>query len=127
MSITVSGTVKLDGQPLKRTFVEILFEFPWRFAIFGGEFALTDNNGHFERTFSPPAYASRLTSKIDIRIHCQNTAVRVLEAGQIDSNIHVDQVIANGGILNLTSGTLGTVYDHFRLLAQGIDVYDTVW
>jgi len=79
---------------------------------------LTDENGSF--TFD----AGFLADKVDIRVYCHNSVLRVLDGGfPIPTPVH--QVI--GGVANGDTKEIPQQRDFYRILATSLDVYDTVW
>ena len=109
----VTANITVKGKPLKRAFVEhIAFGVSQRVN-------LTDSNGSF--TFD----AGFGFDRVDVRIHCFNSVARVFDGGTIFSSISIDKNVANGGTIRLNSA--GEKQDHFDVLDQCLDVYDTVW
>jgi hypothetical protein len=108
----ITAAVKINGQPLKRAFVE--HRGPFGFGSLG--FDLTDSNGSF--TFD----AGLLSNQIDIKIHCQNSVIRVVNGGLFNSGISFSTTVTNGAIVSITTNP-----DHFKILNICLDVYDTVW
>lgn len=133
MSVRVSGKITLDGEPLKRNFIDIKASFI-RIARPGINLTrtiatlITDDDGDFSANIEVPSFIPKFNKgRFTIGVHCQNSVIRVLEASGVDLEIIVEKKIQNGGVLNLTQSDLGSHYDHFRILTQCIDVYDRVW
>jgi len=109
----VTANVKVSGQPIRRAFVE--HTGPAGIGSLG--WSLTDNNGSF--TFD----AGLLASRVDVRVYCQNAVIRVLDGG-LPVPVPVSQMInvGNGDSVNVSGQR-----DHYKILNQALDVYDTVW
>lgn len=135
MKVKISGTILLDNKPLKRNFIDLRVNLPAINDPLNNlsrvvEFMLTDDKGHFSTVIRIPRFIQNFDiTQITIGIHAHNSAIRVLNAIGAFIDIKILKVLdmRNGGILNLTTSNLGNVYDHFRILAQSIDIYDTVW
>ncbi len=135
MATILSGTITLDGQPLKRTFFELFVSvslpgITGHHRTFSIDILLTDDNGQFSAVFDTSVILKPfkfVPTQLTLKIYCHNSTIRVLKAATPDEEIHVLQNMTNGGTLNLTQQTLGEFYDHFRILEQCLDVYDTVW
>jgi hypothetical protein len=108
----ITAAVTINGQPLKRAFVE--HRGPFGFGSLG--FDLTDSNGSF--TFD----AGPLSNQIDIKIHCRNSVIRVVNGSLFNSGISFSTTVTSGAIVSITTNP-----DHFRILNICLDVYDTVW
>jgi hypothetical protein len=108
----ITASVTINGQPLRRAYVE--HTGPFGIGTLG--FDLTDANGSF--TFD----AGLLSNEVDVKIHCQNSVVRVVDGAFFNSPISFNAKVANGVTVNVTSKP-----DHYRILNRCLDVYDTVW
>lgn len=109
----VTAHISENGRPLKRVFVEHtspIGTLGW---------ALTDQNGSF--TFDAGPFADH----VDIKIHCQNSVVRVMDGSTILLPIAINKNVGNGDSVNLD--TTSEKKNHFRILNMVLDVYDTVW
>lgn len=111
----VTANIAENGRPLKRVFVE----HTGPFGIGSLGWALTDSNGSF--TFD----AGPLADHVDIKIHCQNSVIRVLDGSTILSPIEIKKYVGNGDSVNLN--TASEKKNHFRILNAVLDVYDSVW
>jgi hypothetical protein len=111
----VTANIKENGRALKRVFVE----HTGPFGVGSLGWALTDSNGSF--TFD----AGPLANRVDIKIHCQNSVIRVLDGSGILFPISVNKNVGNGDSVNIN--TNADKKDHFRILNSVLDVYDTVW
>jgi hypothetical protein len=111
----VTANIKENGRPLKRVFVE--HTGPFGIGSLGWD--LTDANGSF--TFD----AGPLASKVDIKIHCQSSVMRVMDGSTVLWPISINKNVGNGDSVNLD--TVNEKKDHFRILNMVLDVYDTVW
>ncbi|WP_237709095.1 hypothetical protein, partial [Citricoccus sp. CH26A] len=63
--------------------------------------------------------------RVDVRIHCRNSVIRVVDDSDSipgTAPIHVTMSLAHGDVTSV-----GSFRDHFRILGQAQDVYDTVW
>jgi len=91
--------ITVQGKPLKRAFVEHL--------AFGmsQRVTLTDSSGSF--TFD----AGFGFNRVDVQIHCCNSVIRVF--------------VGNSETMRLNSAK--EKEDHFDVLDECLDVYDTVW
>lgn len=78
---------------------------------------LTDDNGAF--TFD----AGLLANEIDFRVHCQNSVIRVLDGGRFNIAVSVGGRCQHGTRFIIPNAHT----DHFRILNQCVDIYDTVW
>ena len=107
----ITASVTISGQPLKRAFVEHI-------GLFGISlgFKLTDANGSF--TFD----AGLGFNELDVKIHCQNSVLRVVDGAFFASPISFSAKVANGATISITSKP-----DHYRILNICLDIYDTVW
>jgi hypothetical protein len=110
----VTANVSVDGQPLKRTYVE--HTGPGGIGSLG--FAMTDQNGSF--TFD----ASFIANHVDIKVYCQNSVIRVLDGGTLVPLPVYQQFAAVG---NGDAVSIGQQKDHFKIMARALDVYDIVW
>ncbi len=108
----ITASVSINGQPLKRVYVE----HTGPFGIGSLGFNLTDNNGSF--SFD----AGLLSNQIDVKIHCQNSVIRIVNGGLFNSGISFQTAVTNGARVNITTNP-----DHFRILNTCLDIYDTVW
>jgi hypothetical protein len=109
----ITASVTIDGQPLRRAFVEHLA--PFWFGSLG--FDLTDSNGRFsfDSVF--------LSNQVDVKIHCQNSVIRVVDGDVFNvPPISFTTTVTNGATINIT-----TKIDNYRILNSCLDVYDTVW
>jgi hypothetical protein len=113
----VTANIHVMGVPLRRTFIE--HTDPTGLSSLG--WTMTDNNGSF--TFD----AGPFSSSVDIKIHCQNSVVQVLNAPMLSVPIDIHVSVGNGHTLNVENTGHNDVLDHFRILAKCQDVYDTVW
>lgn len=110
----VTASLRVNNVPLRRVFVEHL-------GVLGINlgWTLTDQNGSF--TFDAgPGF-----SRIDIRVHCRNSVIRIVDDSDVipgTSRIKVKMNVGNGEVVEV-----GSFVNHFRILAQAQDVYDTVW
>ena len=110
----VTANVRIAGRPLRRAFVE--HTGPAGFGSLGWD--LTDENGSF--TFD----AGLLADKVDIKVHCHNSVLRVLDGGlPVPTPVH--QVI--GGVANGDTKEIPHQRDFYRIMSTSLDVYDTVW
>src|SRR5262249_21566430 len=82
---------------------------------------MTDGNGSF--TFD----AGFGFNAVDIKIHCQNSVIQVLNAPLLSVPIDIHVSVANGKTLKIENSGHDDVLDHFRILVKCQDVYDTVW
>ena len=113
----VTANIHVKGVPLRRAFVE--HTDPTGLTSLG--WAITDSNGSF--TFD----AGLFSNSVDIKIHCQNSVVQVLNAPVLSAPIDIHVSVANGGTVKVENTGHNDVLDHFRILAKCQDVYDTVW
>ncbi|MFZ1784061.1 MAG: hypothetical protein WAU23_02570 [Ferruginibacter sp.] len=109
----VTAFITENGNPLRRAYVEHI-----AFGISIG-IAITDNNGSFQFEAGP------LANQIDIRIHAQNTVVRVVNGDRFNTGISINKRVANGDQINIISTT--DFWDQFRILNIMQEVYDKVW
>jgi hypothetical protein len=122
MSVTL--TINLRGRPLRRTYISH-FDF-WRFPQ--TLFFLTDENGvvtvnNTGVTWGDPAGPN---GRITIRVHAQNSVVRVLD-GALRTPIEVTQDfrVEDGDTININSND--EQQDHFRIMNLCLVVYETVF
>jgi hypothetical protein len=108
----VTANIKVKGVPLRRAFVE--HTDPSGLTSLG--WAMTDGNGSF--TFD----AGFGFDAVDIKIHCQNSVIRVLNAPLLSVPIDIHVSVANGKTLKIENSGHQDVLDHFRLLAKCQDV-----
>jgi hypothetical protein len=108
----ITASVTINEQPLKRIFVE--HTGPFGLGTLG--FDLTDANGSF--SFDAGIFAN----EVDVKIHCQNSVIRVVDGAFLTTPIIFNAKVANGATVNVTSKP-----DHYRILNRCLDVYDTVW
>jgi len=109
----VTANINVNRDPLKRVFVEHLV------LGIGTGFTLTDANGSF--SFD----AGLGFDRVDIRIHCYNSVIRVLDGSLITWPVSIDKSVLNGESIQLNS--VPEKEQHFDILSQCLDVYDTVW
>jgi hypothetical protein len=108
----VTASVRIDGKPLKRTYVE--HTGPFGLGSLG--FYLTDGNGSFTID------AGLFSDKVDVKIHCQNSVVRVVNGASLNSGIFFHAFVGNGEAINITDHV-----DHYKILNSCLNVYDAVW
>lgn len=114
MALVTAALTDADGVPLRRTFVEHLGPFDVSLG-----WTLTDRNGSFTLDAGP------FFDRVDVRVHCRNSVIRVVDDSDAipgTSRIAVKMNLGNGEV-----GQLGSFRDHFRILTQAQVVYDTVW
>jgi hypothetical protein len=105
----ITAAVRIGGKPLRKAFVE-------RTGLAGSEgFTMTDENGSF--TFDGGWF-----DRIDVRIYCQNSVLRVLDGAKGNFPVSFSAKATNGATI-----TIDKQRDHFRILNQCLDVYETVW
>lgn len=114
MTVVTAALTDNGGVPLRRVFVEHIGLFDvslgWK---------LTDANGSV--TFDAGPGFDRL----DLRVHCRNSVLRVVDDSDAipgTSRIHVKVNVGNDEV-----AAVGSFSKHFRILSQAQDVYDTVW
>jgi hypothetical protein len=114
MAVVTAALTDTDGLPLRRTFVEHVGPFGvslgWR---------LTDENG------SVTLDAGFGFSRVDVRVHCRNSVIRVVDDS--DAVPGTSRVAAPMNLGNGEVAQVGAFGNHFRILTQSLDVYDTVW
>lgn len=108
--------VQLAGAPLRHTFVSYTpaFENP--------QIELTNQDGFV--TFK----GMKASSRIDVVVHVQNLAVRVLKgdtAGVTELSLRFRNR-TNGAVCNITAADT-TRFDHFKVMDRCYDVYQTVF
>lgn len=85
---------------------------------------LTNNNGRVEDENGNPGIES-VSPSADIRIHCQNTIVRVLDGARANIAVYQDKNIQDGSVVNLN--TNAEQDDHYAILNRCLLVYDVVF
>lgn len=116
----VRATFKLDNAPLKRTYIEHVgpFGVPLGTYITNDDGQVIDSNGVF-------GIDSLTTTNVDVKVHCQNAVVKVLNGGVVGVppfDVTNDTQIDHDATVSISSDL-----DHFRILQQCIDAYDTVF
>jgi hypothetical protein len=114
MAVVTAALTDTDGTALRRTFVEHLGPFDVSLG-----WTLTDANGSFTLD------AGLGFNRVDIRVHCRNAVMRVVDDSDAvpgTSQVSVKMNLGNGEV-----GQVGSFGRHFRILTQCQDVYDTVW
>lgn len=109
----VTANVRVNGRPVRKAFVEHVGPF----GVGSLGWSLTDDQGSF--MFDAGPFANR----VDVRVHCQNSVLRVLDGG-LPVPIPVSQ------IFNVDDGasiSIAGQQDHFRILNTCLNVYETVW
>lgn len=111
-------TVQVNGRPLRRAYVEHL--------VFGAGTGvyLTDNAGRIRDEQGNEGIDS-LTPNADIRVHCQNSVVRVLNGTASNIAVHQDKSIVDGSVVNLN--TTAEQDDHYAILNRCLLAYDVVF
>lgn len=114
MTVVTASLIDADGEPLRRVFVEHIGLFDvslgWK---------LTDGNG------SVTADAGQGFDRVDLRVHCRNAVLRVVDDSDlVPGTSHVSVKVSVGHGETVPIGSFG---DHFRILVQAQEVYDTVW
>src|SRR5437762_13648504 len=104
----VTANIRVNGVPLRRAFVE--HTDPTGLTSLG--WTITDGNGSF--TFD----AGLFFNSVDIKIHCQNSVVQVLNAPLLSAPIDIHLSVNNGGTINIESTGHNDVVDHFRILTK---------
>src|SRR5262249_45342813 len=97
----VTANIRVKGEPLRRAFVEHTDAS----GVVSLGWALTDSNGSF--TFD----AGLLFNSVDIKIHCQNSIVQVLNAPLLSAPIDIHVSVANGGTVNIENTGHSDVLD----------------
>jgi hypothetical protein len=109
----VTANVRVAGNPIRKAFVE----HTGPFGVGSLGWTLTDNQGSF--TFD----AGALANKVDVKVYCQNSVVRVLDGGlPVPVPVYQSFAVGNGDSIRITSQR-----DHYRILNTCLDVYETVW
>ncbi len=109
----VTANVRVNGRPLRRAFVEHVGPF----GVGSLGWSLTDDQGSF--MFDAGPFANR----VDVRVHCQNSVLRVLDGG-LAVPIPVSQVF---NVDDGASISIAGQQDHFRILNDSLTIYRTVW
>ena len=112
--MTVTVTVTVQGRPLQQAYVSH-FDF---FRIPQTRFFRTGDDGRAE--------IAGVTGTTKVRVHCQNPVVRVLD-GAFPVPVEVSQEFTVSDEDTITINTAAQQRDHFRVLQQCQEVYDTVW
>ena len=118
----ITITIHLNGNPLRRTYVSHfdLLRVPHTLFFRTNDLGqVTISNAGV--TFGDPNGPAGAT---DITVHAQNVVARVLDA---NLGVEVSQrfTVSNGSIINIT--TTAQQRDHFRILDQCLDAYETVF
>lgn len=111
-------TVKVNNRPLRRAFVEHLW--------FGApvQMCLTDNDGRV-RDGNGNLGIDSLSPGADIRIHCQNSVVKVLDGSKLNVPVTQDRSIKDGDVVDLT--TTAHQQAHYAILNRALLIYDVVF
>jgi hypothetical protein len=109
----VTANVKVNGRPIRQAFVEHVG--PGGIGSLG--WGLTNDQGSF--TFDAGPFADR----VDVRLHCQNSVLRVLDGG-LAIPIPVSQTFTVG---NGDTKEVPNQRDHYRILDTCLEIYQTVW
>lgn len=111
-------TVQVNGNPLRRAYVEHI-----AFGISAGMY-MTDDDGRV-RDENGDLGINAPTGNADIRIHCQNSVVRVLDGRRANIAVFQDRAIRDGSAVNLD--TNAEQQAHYAVLNRCLLVYDVVF
>ena len=111
-------TVQVNGRPLRRAYVEHLV-----FGVGTGMY-LTDDTGRIRDEQGNEGIDS-LSRNADIRVHCQNSVVRVLNGAALNIAVHQDKSILDGSVVNLN--TIAEQHHHYAILNRCLLAYDIVF
>ena len=111
-------TIQVNGRPLRRAYVEHLV-----FGVGTGMY-LTDDSGRV-RDEQGNLGIDSFTPNADVRVHCQNTVVRVLNGTAANIAVHQDKGIVDGATFNLN--TAAEQKDHYAILNRCLLAYDIVF
>lgn len=107
----VTAAVEVDWEPVRRAYVEHVGPV----VIGDPKLVLTDGNGSF-------TFDAGLIDWVDVKIHCHNPAVRVLDGAKFNIGVSFNATVSNGSTINITDQG-----DHYRILNSCLDIYDKVW
>ena len=108
--MSVTGTIYIDGSPLKRAFLK-----HYNPAYPLGRIFLTDNNGCVTLSAN-----GNHTEAVAVTVLCQNPVVRVLDGDKFGLPLTQEVSFRDGGIVQIT----GSKSRHFRVLQQCLDAYN---
>ena len=124
--MAVSFTVQLRGAPLRRTYVshfDVLRVPQTLFFRTDEQGQVTISNAGLANATLDPGGPS---GTIRVRVHAQNSVVRVLDGGlPVPIEVTQEFSVANGGTININ--TDAEQQDHFRIMDACLKVYDTVF
>lgn len=119
---TVKIRVQVNGNPLRRAYVE----HATTVGFLTSKIYMTDNSGRVRDEQGNLGIDAGFSQTVDIRVHCQNTVVRVLDGKR--ANIAVVQEktgLGDGATVNLH--TNAEQDDHYAILNRCLLAYDIVF
>jgi hypothetical protein len=103
----IAARVEVDGEPLRRAYVEHIGLGSVGVQLTSQEGAFSFDGGFFDR--------------IDVKVHCQNSVIRVVNGEVLNWGISIDKKVGHGDVIRIRNR------DDFTILNSCLDVYDTVW
>lgn len=117
---TIKVTVHVDGRPLRRAYVEHATSL----GFVSSEFYLTDNEGRV-RDKDGNLGIETMFGSADLRIHCQNTVIRVHDGARVMIPVTQDKSgIRDGDVINLN--TDAEQHAHYAILNRCLLTYDNI-
>lgn len=114
----IKATIRVDGNPLRRAYIEHIY--------FGASVRvyMTDSQGRIRDENCSEGIDSD-TQWADVRIHCQNPVLRVLDGGKYNIGVHQDRKLQNGDVIDLDANAAQA--DHFAILNRMLFAYEAVF
>lgn len=103
----ITARVEVDGEPLRRAYVEHIGLGSVGFQMTSEEGAFSFDGGFFDR--------------VDVKVHCQNSVIRVVNGEAFNWGISIDEKVRHGDVIRIRKR------DDFTILNMCLDAYDTVW
>lgn len=118
---TLKVTVQVNGQPLRRAYVEHLV-----LGVGQQQMYMTDDQGRV-RSEGGDLGIDSFTGNADIRILCQNSVAKVLDgnAPGVPLAVNQDKSVHDGSVVNLN--TNAEQRDHYNILNRCLLAYDVVF
>lgn len=109
----ITANIFVNNRPVRRAYVEHVG--PFGLGSLG--VTITDDAGAFTID------AGIASNAADIKVHCQNSVIRVVHGSVVNAGIAVGGRVSHGSRFSIPANDR----DHFEILNECLDVYDVVW
>lgn len=119
---TVKIRVQVNGNPLRRAFVE----HATAIGFITSQMYITDDEGRVRDQQGNLGIDAGFGNTVDVRVHCQNSVVRVLNGTAANIAVHQEKSgLADGATIDLN--TNAEQDDHYAILNRCLLAYDIVF